>query len=300
ADATLRGPVDRAYGQDVVAPPADVAATQFPPRRPPREQSLVVGIKFAGDVDQVAAEESFEQIALLLPLADDVGLALPGVDVDVGPGDVDVAAEDELTTFGVHLLHPFHKVLHKADLRGVVLAAVGNVDRGDHQIVQRTLHDARLDVEVGMAEFRFLQQFALEVQRHARIASAAVPEGVVIAELAALRHLVGTRFDLLQAHHVGAVALQPLAKLRLARANAVDVPGGYFHAGSDVTLVPAANRTAIRRRRRIALATGARPSARSPYSSPSRATSDTKSASSAAIARADPGSRCAASTSAAR
>src|SRR5439155_19070556 len=35
--------------------------------------------------------------------------------------------------------------------------------------------------------------------------------------------------QLLQAHDVGLVALHPLAKLRLARADAVDVPGGDFH-----------------------------------------------------------------------
>src|SRR6185295_10273202 len=68
-------------------------------------------------------------------------------------------------------------------------------------------------------------------QRNAGIPACAVPERVVVGELAAVRHLVGPRLDLLQAHDVGSVAFQPVAELRLAGANAVDVPGGDLHAG---------------------------------------------------------------------
>ena len=39
-------------------------------------------------------------------------------------------------------------------------------------------------------------------------------------------HLVGRGLDLLQAHDVGLIARDPVAHLRLARADAVDVPGG--------------------------------------------------------------------------
>src|SRR6185295_15969313 len=66
-------------------------------------------------------------------------------------------------------------------------------------------------------------------QRNAGIPACAVPERVVVGELAAVRHLVGPCLDLLQAHDVGSVAFQPVAELRLAGANAVDVPGGDLH-----------------------------------------------------------------------
>ena len=39
------------------------------------------------------------------------------------------------------------------------------------------------------------------------------------------------RLDLLQAEHVGLLALDELLHLRLPRADAVDVPGGDLHAG---------------------------------------------------------------------
>ena len=44
-----------------------------------------------------------------------------------------------------------------------------------------------------MAELGRFQKLAAKMQRHARIASAAVPESVVIRELAPIRHLVGSR-----------------------------------------------------------------------------------------------------------
>jgi len=42
--------------------------------------------------------------------------------------------------------------LHERELRGVILAAVGNVDRRDYQIAVLHLHDARFHVERRMAE----------------------------------------------------------------------------------------------------------------------------------------------------
>ena len=132
--------------------------------------------------------------------------------------------------------HPVDEALQEAELRAVVLAAVRHVDRRQHEVVERHLHDARLDVEFGMRELRRLQELAPQVQRHAGVPAGAVPERVVVGELAAVGHLVGPRLDLLQAHDVRPVALQPVAELRLAGANAVDVPGGDLHADAVHTL----------------------------------------------------------------
>jgi hypothetical protein len=52
---------------------------------------------------------------------------------------------------------------------------------------------------------------------------------VVVLELDLLGDLRGFRLEFLNAHDVRPVALHPLAQLRLARADAVDVPGGDFH-----------------------------------------------------------------------
>ena len=53
-----------------------------------------------------------------------------------------------------------------------------------------------------------------------------MPEGVVLRDLALLGNLAGLGFELLQADHIGPIAREPFAELRLARADAVDVPGG--------------------------------------------------------------------------
>ena len=128
------------------------------------------------------------------------------------------------------------------ELRRIVLAAVRHVDRSEHEVAERGLHDARFHVEIGMAERRLgIEQALPDVQRHARVGAQAVPVDVIVRELAALGDLRGLRLQLLQAHDVGPVALQPLAELRLARADAVDVPGGNFHI--------AANRNSDDRRR---------------------------------------------------
>src|SRR6266702_4111961 len=92
-----------------------------------------------------------------------------------------------------------------------------------------------------MAELGHLEQLATKVQRYAGIAAAAVPEGVVIGKLAAVRHLIGARLDLLQAHDVRPVALEPVAELRLARADSVDVPRGDLHGTIPVYLSDSRN-----------------------------------------------------------
>src|SRR5207237_3315554 len=74
-----------------------------------------------------------------------------------------------------------------------------------------------------------VEQALPDVQRHAGVGAKAVPISVVVLELHLLGNLPSLRLQLLQAHHVRAVALHPLAQLHLARADAVDVPGGDFH-----------------------------------------------------------------------
>ena len=83
---------ERLAGEHVVEPPADVALAHVAPRRPPREQAVVVGIERAADVDQAAAEDPLDQRALLRQLADRARLALLRMHVALGARDVHVAA----------------------------------------------------------------------------------------------------------------------------------------------------------------------------------------------------------------
>src|SRR5439155_1071749 len=81
--------------EDVVDPPTDVALPHLAPRRPPREQRVVVRVESARDVDEASREDVVDELALVVALADDARLALLDVDVAVRQRDVDVAADDD-------------------------------------------------------------------------------------------------------------------------------------------------------------------------------------------------------------
>ena len=49
---------------------------------------------------------------------------------------------------------PCGEASQEVELRRIVLAAVGHVDRREHEVAELRLDDARLHVEVGMAERR--------------------------------------------------------------------------------------------------------------------------------------------------
>ena len=150
--------------------------------------------------------------------------------VEVGTGDVHVAAENELAPVAVQVFRPRRELDHEAELRLVVFAAVGHVHRGEDEAADFGLHDPRLHVEFGVAERGLgVEQALADVKRHAGVGAVPVPVRVVVLELHLLRNLRRLSLQLLQAHDVRPVALHPLAKLRLARADAVDVPGGDFH-----------------------------------------------------------------------
>src|SRR4051812_32027159 len=78
----------------------------------------------------------------------------------------------------------------------------------------------------------------LHMQRHAGVRPQPVPVDVVVRVRAGGGHLPRLRFQLLQAHHIGSVALQPLAELRRARADAVHVPGGDLHSSPRTMCAP--------------------------------------------------------------
>src|SRR5437773_4157495 len=87
------------FGREhVVEAPADVSLAEISPGRPPGEEIVVLGIEAPADVDQSAAEDALEEIALLRTLADRVWLPFLRVDVTVGPSHVDVPADDERST----------------------------------------------------------------------------------------------------------------------------------------------------------------------------------------------------------
>jgi hypothetical protein len=80
----------------------------------------------------------------------------------------------------------------------------------------------------GKDELRVFNQFLLDMQRNPGVAPQAVPEDVVVRKLALLRDLRRLGLQLLQAENVRPLRLQPLAELRRAGADAVDIPGGDF------------------------------------------------------------------------
>src|SRR6267378_1839869 len=227
----------RGGGEHVVEAPTDVAGAQVSPRRPPRKQIRIVGIKLSTHVHELRAEECFEQRALLRALADGVRLPLLGMHVHLGARDVHVAAQNQLPAIGRQPRGPVAEARYECELRRVILAAVRHIDRCDDQVAMLHLHDARLHVERRMAEDGIdCEQILPDVQRYARIPFQGVPVRVVVGELGFGGDLRRRRLQFLEAHHIGPVSRQPLGQLGGAGANPVDVPRGDFHARNDKPL----------------------------------------------------------------
>ena len=176
------------------------------------------------------AEQRLEELALLRPLSDDTGPVLARMHIHFSARNIDVSAQHDFASFIVQRLRPRRELRHEFKLGRIVLPAIGHVDRSEHDVAQRHLHDASLHVEVRMGErgVGFDETF-FDVQRHAGVPLGAVPVRVVVGELALFGNLRRLGFQLLQTHHVRLIARHPLAYLRLPRTDAIDVPGCDLH-----------------------------------------------------------------------
>ena len=99
---------------------------------------------------QALLQQLAEELALLRPLTDEPGTLL-GVHVHLGARDVHVAAEIRLASRLAQLLCPRNQP-RKVELRRVVLVAVRHVDRGEDELAEFRLHDARFHVERGVGK----------------------------------------------------------------------------------------------------------------------------------------------------
>jgi hypothetical protein len=237
----LRRTRDRARGQrfarqHVVQPPADVALLHVPPRGPPAEVLIVVRIEHAPDVDEPSfAEQSLEQFPLLGELSDRARLALLRMHVHVAAGDVHVAAQHEIQAARAQPGRISDQRVEERDLRVEVLPAVRNVHAGEHCVLDLSLDDARLVIELGMPARDVVRETGADVQADARVSPRPVPVARISFNRTALRDLIELRLDLLQADHIGLFRRHPLRKLLVARANPVHVPGGNLHGPGIVS-----------------------------------------------------------------
>src|SRR5690606_11228214 len=137
----------------------------------------------------------------------------------------------ELAALGVEPRGPVRHRRYELELRGVVLPAVRHVHGRDDQVVELRLHDPRPHVERGVAEHGLhRRQVLADHERDARVRLEAVPVRVVVVVPALLRDLVGLRLQLLEAHDVRSVTLEPLADLRGPCADSIHVPGSDLHS----------------------------------------------------------------------
>src|SRR5437016_348142 len=97
-------PIDRALSrlrrqrfacQNIIEPPADIALTHPPPRRPPGEKIFVIRIERAPNVHQPLRQKPLEYFPLIGPLADQIRISLLRMNVPLGAGDVDVSTDNE-------------------------------------------------------------------------------------------------------------------------------------------------------------------------------------------------------------
>src|SRR3989442_14180557 len=115
---------ERLAAEHVIEPPAALPLPHVPPRRPPREPTVIAGIERSADVHEAAAQNPLDHRALLGKLANRARLALLWMHVALGAGDIHVAHHDERSRtrlerrrVRVHRLEEFH-------LAGKVFAAV--------------------------------------------------------------------------------------------------------------------------------------------------------------------------------
>src|SRR5204863_9347637 len=102
----------------------------------------------------------------------------------------------------------------------------------NHAVAVLDVQHAGFHIEGRVTEHRIDGKVTLaDVQGYAGVALEGVPVRMVLVERALGRDLGGGCLELLEADPVRPIALQPLAQLRGAGPNAVDVPGRDFHAG---------------------------------------------------------------------
>src|SRR5262249_54083751 len=66
---------ERLAREDVIEPPADIPLPHVPPRRPPREQPVVIGIERASEIDESVIDDALDDRSLLGQLSDRARLA---------------------------------------------------------------------------------------------------------------------------------------------------------------------------------------------------------------------------------
>src|SRR5262249_39492445 len=227
----------RAPGQlrardDVIEPPADIALPHVPPRRPPGEQPVVLGIERAAEIDVSMVDDPLDDRPLLRQLADRARLPFLRMHVALAARDVHVAEHHERVSalrgrrrVGIHRGEELH-------LGRKILAAVRHVHRRNGDLAERRRQidrdDAVLVIEGGMREGWPIRCEGLaHPERDAGVALAAVPVTPVALHLAESRwNLIGGGLDFLQADDVRTLLRDPLLHLRQPRPDAVDVPGG--------------------------------------------------------------------------
>src|SRR5207247_9763825 len=117
-------PIDRALSrlrrqrfacQNIIEPPADIALTHPPPRRPPGEKIFVIRIERASNVHEPLRQKPREYFPLIGPLANQIRISLLRMNVPLAAGDVYVSTDDEsraarvyLSNGLLHLAQEFH------------------------------------------------------------------------------------------------------------------------------------------------------------------------------------------------
>src|SRR4029077_1466905 len=170
----------RFTGHDVIETPADIALAHFSPWRPPREKILVVRIEGAPDINKTLRQDALEHFPFLRPLADERRVALLGMDVTLGARDVDVTAENHSRAAGVNFTDVTLHLAEKLHFAGEILAAVGNIDGDEDNIVHPSGYHTRFIVEGRMEKIRLLLKcIAPDMKPDTRVGFRAMPVAAI-------------------------------------------------------------------------------------------------------------------------
>jgi len=227
-----------AFGdEEVVEAPADVPRAGGAEDAPPGVVSPAL-FEFAEGVEEAGIDEGSEAVAFFNgeAVVADVGLGVG--EVDLGVSDVEVAAEDD----GLFLFQRF-QVREEVAVpflaigeAGEVALGVGDVNVDEVEVVGLGGEDAAFlvvfdDADVGLDG----EGAVFDEDGGAGVAAllGGVPKGLVVRG-PELLDVVGGALGFLQAEDVRALGIEELKEVFLEDgAEAVDVPGNYFHTAEN-------------------------------------------------------------------
>jgi hypothetical protein len=157
------------------------------------------------------------------------------MDIPLGARDIEVAADHDAGAAGMNFGDVLLQLPEKFHFGWKILAAVRYVNRSEDEAVGFRGYDPGFKIEGRMGKPRLVgKRVAADMEPDAGVGFGAVPVASVALQFTNRTGNLSRRgFELLKAHDIGLLALNPFENLRLPRADSIHVPGGDFQERHD-------------------------------------------------------------------